>query len=294
MNDDSEKRILDRLNHIEQAVREIRELVGPCGVPFPNDELLVQTVHGTKYLIDANDLIMAPQMVVYRQWESDLSAFFIRSVTPDTVFLDVGAAFGYFTILLAAKIGLSGHGRVIGVEPNPRMFDLLTRNSRINWSMAPIELHCCAITPEGKSIDLMIPAQGAANARICSGGVSSLQGAYTLAHVRGDTVDRIVGGRRVDLIKIDVEGNELHVLNGATETLRNSPAVHVVMEWAPIQMADVGIDPNAVVDRFESLGLTAYRLPESVHVPHAVLDPTAFSRDDLLATTYANIYLRRR
>ncbi|HZX25968.1 MAG TPA: hypothetical protein VFF16_02780, partial [Telluria sp.] len=128
--------ISKRIESLERSVRDIRQLVGPFGVNFPNNEILVQTIHGTKYFIDANDLVMTPQLVVYRQWESDLSSFFLRSVTAETVFLDVGANFGYFTCLAASKIGTTGKGRVISVEPNPRMLDMLRRNSKINWSMA--------------------------------------------------------------------------------------------------------------------------------------------------------------
>lgn len=294
MDNKTEQDLIERLGRIERAIAEVRGLVGPFGVPFPNDEILVQSLHNTKYFIDANDLIMTPQLVVYRQWESDLSAFFIRSVSPDTVFVDVGANFGYFTCLAGSRIGTSGSGRVIAIEPNPRMFDLLTRNIRINWSMAPVETHGCAITPEGQSIDLIIPTNGAANASIKTEGVSQLiGGSCTVRHVRGDTVDRIVAGRRVDIIKIDVEGHELHVLDGATKTIGNAPDIHVVMEWSMSQIGEARIDPNAVVDRIESFGFAVYRLPESVHVTQAALAPLRLSRPDLLATPYANIYLRK-
>src|ERR1700759_5244650 len=104
----------------------MRQLIGPFGLSFPNEEILVQTLHGTKYFIDANDLVMTPQLVVYRQWESDLSAFFIRSLTPDTSFVDIGANFGYFTCLAGSRIGTTGRGRVIAVEPNPHMYRLLS------------------------------------------------------------------------------------------------------------------------------------------------------------------------
>lgn len=253
------KGFYERLDRIEKTLREIRELVGPFGVPFPNDEILVQTLYGTKYFIDANDLVMTPQLVVYRQWESDLSAFFAKSVSPNTVFLDVGANFGYFTCLVGSRIGTTGSGKVIAVEPNPRMFDLLTRNIRINWSMAPVETHHCAITPGGMSVDLIIPTHGAANASICTDDARYPSSLSVRTHVRGNTVDRIIAGRRVDLIKIDVEGHELHVLNGATETIRSASDIHLVMEWSLAQMSAAGVPPIDVVDKIEALFLCPIR-----------------------------------
>ena len=292
MNDDLVRELLQRLEQIERRLDEVRQLVGPFGVSFPNNEILIQTLFGTKYFVDANDLVMAPQLVVYRQWESDLSAFFIKSVSPDTTFLDIGANFGYFTCLVASQIGTTGRGQVIAVEPNPRMHDLLMRNIRVNWSMAPIETHACAITLDGVSIDMIIPADGAANASILADSRLNTGGSNKIVHVRGNTVDRILNGRTVDLVKIDVEGFELHVLEGATETFRAASHLHVVMEWAISQMAQANIDPAAVIDKVESLGLAAYRLPESIHVGQEELDRLRYSRDDLLATDYANIYLR--
>lgn len=293
MNDDLGMQILQRLEQIERRVDEVRALVGPFGVSFPNDEILVQTLFGTKYFIDANDLVMAPQLVVYRQWEDDLSNFFVRSVTQDTVFLDVGANFGYFTCLIASRIGTGGQGQVIAVEPNPRMYDLLTRNMRVNWSMAPIETHACAITLDGVSIDMIIPTNGAANASILAENHHGGEGANKIVHVRGNTVDNIVQNRRVDLMKIDVEGFELHVLAGATETFENSDQIHVVMEWAVAQMEEAGISPESVIDKIESLNLGIYNLPESIYVAQSDLDALRYSRDKLLATPYANIYLRK-
>lgn len=291
--DSSFDALLMRMERVESALQDIRRLIGPFGVPFPNDEILVQTLYGTKYFIDANDLVMTPQLVVYRQWESELSAFFVRSVSPDTVFLDIGANFGYFTCLAASRIGTTGSGKVIAVEPNPRIFDMLSRNLRINWSMAPVEVHACAANSNGMSVDLMIPARGAANASIVTKRVHHNSAVGALVHVRGNTVDRIVAGRRVDLIKIDVEGHELDVLNGASETFRVAPNIHLVMEWALAQMNDAGINPNNLVDKFDELGLACYRMPDSIHVSIGDLDPLRLSREQLLSTPYTNLYLRK-
>ena len=117
------------------SVEEIRTLVGPFGVSFPDGTTLVQTLFGHKYFVDSSDLVMTPQLIVYRQWESELSSFIHSSVTADSVFVDVGANFGYFSVLAAARMGVSGRGFVVAVEPNPQMVALLRKNAAINWSI---------------------------------------------------------------------------------------------------------------------------------------------------------------
>lgn len=67
-----------RLSGIERTLREIRQLVGPFAVPIGTDDLLVQTIHQVKYMVPARDMVMTPQLVVYRQWEAQLSALLPR------------------------------------------------------------------------------------------------------------------------------------------------------------------------------------------------------------------------
>src|ERR1700683_666638 len=89
---DDRRLLLDVIEHLkkqDQAIAEIRRLVGPSGILFPDGTLLVQTIHGTKYFIDPSDLVMAPQLVVYRQWESDVSAFILSAVKENSIFMDV-------------------------------------------------------------------------------------------------------------------------------------------------------------------------------------------------------------
>jgi hypothetical protein len=47
-----------QLDQVSGIVNDIRTLVGPFGVKIDDDQLLVQTLYGTKYLIDPHDLIM--------------------------------------------------------------------------------------------------------------------------------------------------------------------------------------------------------------------------------------------
>src|SRR5262249_19778414 len=114
-----------KIAELQRTCTEIRALVGPFGLPWPDDTVLVQRLHAVKYFIDGNDLVMAPHLVIYRQWESDLTDFFLQLVTPQTIFVDVGANFGYFACLLASRIGCVSSGRVIAIEANPKMVELL-------------------------------------------------------------------------------------------------------------------------------------------------------------------------
>jgi FkbM family methyltransferase len=217
-----------RLAAIERSVREIRQLVGPFAVPIGQDHLLVQTIHQVKYIIPARDMVMTPQLVVYRQWEAALSALLPRLCPPGSVFVDVGANFGYFTCLLAAKLGRTPGSRVIAIEPNPGLVQLLRTNIGINWSSAPVRIEPVAVAETPGEMVLSIPDDRAANGTLAS---IPAEGRSLRTHsVPVARLDDLLRDEpRIDLIKIDVEGFEPAVLRGAAETLAR-PGLRLVLE----------------------------------------------------------------
>lgn len=280
-----------RLERIETNLSQIRTLVGPFGVPFPDGTMLVQTIYGTKYFIDPNDMVMAPQLVVYRQWENDLSTFMINSTTSDTVFVDIGANFGYFTVLVASRIGATGPGHVIAIEPNPQSHALLRKNLRINWSIAPVTIHECAVTDARGFVELCVPSDSAANARINTASRTSPDNDHLT--VTSDSLDNLINGLDVDIIKIDVEGFEALVLRGARETIVRSKCITIAMEWSQPQMRLAGFDANDLLAIFKQYGLLAYRLPPTRFLSSAQWSDFLLSDNAIRAIEYDNIILRR-
>ena len=283
--------LIARIAHLETTVREIRNLVGPFGTMFPDGTMLVQTIHGTKYFIDPTDEIMAPQLVVYRQWEPDLSTFMVNSITPDTVFLDVGANFGYFTCLVGSRIGIQGKGCVIAAEPNPLMQRLLQKNTKINWSMAPIELHNCAVAQQAGYVEFAIPHDRAANASLVS---STTQKSDDRLIVKSVTLDQLAAGRKVDLIKIDVEGFETAVLRGSSETIIRSTDIIIVIEWSLQQMQEAGFTACDMIDLLKQYELCAYHLPSTRFITEDQWANLEISFEKLQKVAYNNILLQRR
>lgn len=278
------QRLHERLSAIESKIDDIRRLVGPFAVPMPDGHMLVQTLHGIKYLIDPRDLIMAPQLIVYRQWEPDLTSYFCSQLHSNTVFVDVGANFGYFTCLAGAKIGNSGAGKVIAIEPNPALFKLLKANSTINWSMCDISLHACALGAQSGQVDLWIPEDRAANASLSNApGMNSVK-------VMLKTLDSLVGDvPNVDILKIDVEGHEAAVLLGAEQMIARSRDIRVVMEWSQSQMKEAGTTIDDMLAIFKKLKIQAFDLPTT---SAQIENPELLSEEYLHRTQYTNILLQ--
>ena len=278
-----------QLGEISRLVTETRSLVGPFGVPMPSGNMLVQTLHGLKYLIDPTDLIMAPQLIVYRQWEPDLSALFNDILRPDSVVVDVGANFGYFTCLAGARIGTTGKGQVFAFEPNPHMVELLRANCAINWSMCPIAVHPVAVGATKQTVQLAVPRGRAANGSLSR--PQDTDGETDCFMVELDSIDSMVPSDVVvDVMKIDVEGHEANVLRGAQETLARSPNALIIMEWSMEQMKTANQSWQAMMGIFTDLRLACYLVPPTGKLSDAV----ELSPETLQQTPYANLLLRQR
>jgi len=94
----------------------------------------------------------------------------------------------------------------------------------------------------------------------------------------------LVGLPPVDVLKVDVEGAEVHVVTGLAATLARSPGVVVMFEWAPAQIESVGDAPGALLDLLEGHGFR-FRLIER--------DLAPVDRAGLLDLQYGNVVATR-
>jgi len=139
-------------------------------------------------------------------WEATSLRVFSEFARTSERFLDVGAYTGIYSLIACAD----GAGEAIAFEPNPAIRPLLERNIRANgWEQRIAVVSMGASDAPGNS-RMTIPEDTTA-ARVDAEGTGPM--------IELTTVDEVLGGRRADIIKIDVEGLEARVLAGAYETL---------------------------------------------------------------------------
>jgi len=116
---------------------------------------------------------------------------------------------GYFTVLLAARLGPSG--KVVAYEPSPSNADLLSRSIRENRQEGVVTLRRVAVGEHQGELDLaFVPEErttSSGGAFLVAAGMSAPRGHRT-TRVPVVALDEEVMPGRVSLIKIDVEGAE--------------------------------------------------------------------------------------
>lgn len=148
-------------------------------------------------------------LIVEGQWEPEVVAMLRRYVHSDSVFFDIGAHMGYDAIV-AARIG--GAGQVFAFEPNPKSHARLLHHIEINACSQVTAIQAFVHSGGPDTIQLFIPAAGLNNSGRSS---ATKQEGY-----QAETVPTIHLSKEIslghipcpDVVKIDVEGAELAVL----------------------------------------------------------------------------------
>ena len=174
-----------------------------------------------------------------------------RLLTKGDVFIDVGANFGTFSLLASRLVGESG--RVIAIEPQPRLAAMI-RESLTLSNATNVELVECACGAASGEAQLMVPRDDSGRAGLFA--AFSGRSGHATATVPMRTLDEIAGdlpGTGNVVLKIDVEGSEIDVLEGGAGFIRAHRPV-LIVEHNPWSATAAGHDKDALMERLRSLG----------------------------------------
>jgi len=182
---------------------------------LPKDvQHLIRQFH-FRYLIRRQDFL--PDELEFRDVE--------RYVRPGDWVIDVGANVGRYTCFMSRCVGEGG--RVLAFEPILESFSLLTENVRSSRA-TNVSLHNLALSSENALVHMSVPSDS--QTRLNN---------YYEAHIAPNggvpvlclTLDSLPIPHAVRLIKIDAEGHDLYVLQGAQRTIQRDRPVIIVEGW---------------------------------------------------------------
>lgn len=161
-------------------------------------------------------------------YEREVAEVFRRLLRPGMAVLDIGANIGYFTMLSASLVGADGY--VLAIEPNPDNARLLEASRREN-GFTQVTVAQVAAAPTTGLLVLHASHSNATTSSLPAGAdANAVLGARTVPCLRPDAL--VPQGRRIDLVKIDVEGAEYAALRGCTELLARDRPV-IISEFSP-------------------------------------------------------------
>jgi FkbM family methyltransferase len=174
-------------------------------------------------------------------------AFLLHFLRPEDLFFDIGANVGVYSVLASGEIGASS----VAIEPVPSTSRHLTNNIVLNNLQERVTMLNIGLG-EQKSVLRFTSEFDTVNHVASPGDQNTIE-------VQVETVDQLVSRYRVPaLIKIDVEGFETPVLNGASLTLQ-SPNLRAIIIELNGSGKRYGFDENLIHQKLIGFGFKPFR-----------------------------------
>ena len=206
---------------------------------------------------------------VHRTYEPYLARVLRTFLQSGGCFLDVGAHLGLWSLFAATRVGSTG--RVVALEPSAA-YDLLTANAARYPQITPLKVGAGATVRRATFF-----GQGTSSSGSFVQEVTAINQRYqsevpiTPLSVPIVTLDGLVAAHHLQtsLVKVDVEGFEGQVLDGATRLLASG--VPCVIEIHPAQLMLSGDTSAAVQARLRGHGYTVNVLNRNPNEIYTVL-----------------------
>ncbi len=266
-------RLLRALVHIA-PVDALKAVPGMRTVYNFLDDLAWTGINQTVWEIEGSKMYLDPWdgSAMRRTYRSYLSALkepmttrlFKEAVHEGDTVIDVGANIGFFSLFAARLVGKTG--RVYAFEPEPRNFQLLTKNIALNMYDNVVAYQKAVWRHSGRM-------------KLYLANVLDT-GAHTL-RARHDTqyFDCSCGGQEVEVesivmdsflplahsasvIKMDIEGAEVGALEGMGGIIQGNPRLKLFMEFFPEAMREMGDSPEAFIRTLRDYGFSAMVIDE--------------------------------
>ena len=236
------------------------------------------TIRQRGFVVRFHPANLSSQLWIDPSGRDESLAFFRDYLKPGDLVVDVGSNIGDTVLAAAVQVGPSGH--VIGLEPHPRTFQFLQDNITLN---------------DARAVELINVAAG------------SSPGSAQFSDGRRDDMNRIDGGtlqvtvERLDnlihrpgpiaLLKVDVEGYERHVFEGAPEVLQRTRCVH--FEVSSLHFARFGYTTRDVLTLLRDAGFDLFRSTAPRRFTPIAIDFDTESFENLLALRDVTDFTRR-
>lgn len=192
------------------------------------------------------DHFISRELVDRGIWEPFETEVLLSHLREGSVFLDLGANIGYYTVLASKRCGPGG--RVHAFEPEPGNFSLLERNVALNGCENVRLVHAAASDADGQT-ELYLSDFNQGDHRL-------YQNEAGREHVRVRTVaiDSYFAGSSavVDLVKMDTQGCEARIVEGMNHLLdANRGRLAMIVEYWPFGLEGAGGGAVSLVRRLE-------------------------------------------
>jgi FkbM family methyltransferase len=213
---------------------------------------------GLRLFVDLSDCVIGLN-IINGSYEVEETEFIKKYLQPGMTVLDIGANIGYFSMIMASIVGLSG--RVYAFEPLGRNAVLLEEAILENGFVDNVVLERVAVGRAFGSMELLYEVQtsNSGGSYLYTDDKNKMPSGHALQRVSVVSLDDYEFERPVNFIKIDVEGAEpLALLEGGKQLLLNERPL-ILAEINPVALKRTsGYTPTEFIRGMQGLGYKCY------------------------------------
>lgn len=251
---------LGRIPGVSPLVRFMYDKLKPKGVVLIN-------VQGNKMYVNAENKGVAPMLLMDNIMEKYETELFKERVKKGMVVVDIGANIGYYTLIAAKLVGKSGF--VYAFEPGPTSYEWLRKNIEINRYTNVVPVQKAVSNKRGKAklwldkTDIAISSFSKDNVLLFSSHKAVEEDSFVEVGMitLDEFFENMVRNNKIDIIKIDTQGTEGLVIDGAEKMLRRNN-LKIFMEFWPDGLRSVGTDPLRLLSKLREYGFKIKHINE--------------------------------
>lgn len=221
------------------------------------------TSEGFDLWIHPNDQILSRSIVYDKIWELETTKLIKKIIHEGDVGIDLGANIGYFTILMANLVGTSG--KIFSFEPAPQNFEILQKNIKQNHLENVISEQSAIGDIDGK-IKLYLSNTNAGWHKVFPTQFVDYEVSDKNIDVKICSLDKEFIDKKIDFIKMDVEGYEWNAIQGGKKILEENYNIKLIFEFFPMALRANNVKPDAVLTYLLDIGFHIYVIDENMRL----------------------------
>jgi len=172
----------------------------------------------------------------------------MKFINQGNIVLDIGGNIGFHALYFSRLVGEKG--KVYSFEPEKTNFEHLKHLTKKNKNVV---LRPFAVGDKNKKIPFFI--SNVLNVQHQTYPSLDTVNKYLVRQV---TLDKFFSNKKVDFVKIDIQGGEYLALKGMSKTIQKNPEITIMMEMEPRILDDRRLTPGKVFTFIRKLGLNIY------------------------------------
>jgi FkbM family methyltransferase len=200
---------------------------------------VVRKVNNYPMILNFEEEGLSRDLMIRRGREFSETEIVKNIVKPGMCILEIGANVGYYTILMGKLVGKTG--KIYAYEPYPRSVDILVRNLELNNLTDIVEVHNLAVSNENTVKKLYLGKASNVHSLM---NYKSGDGNADYIEVETKDIKEILisAGRKIDLLRMDIEGHEREIFNRLSSDIKAFLPNRIFFEIHPI--GDIDPDPT--------------------------------------------------